>query len=452
MLIPAAPNYLQSVLTQADIPPGHRFSLFLPIWEAAWVPTTKEKGQALSRILSMKGHVAELAKSLVKRQEILATTSGNDCMIFPCISQAPFTTGLGNEHPLGNGFAFLTPYGIPYLSGSGVKGVMRRAAEHLALFPDEYHSNRPFPEFCLLDVWRLFGFEGEGCSTFPKKNATDEDRAWQKAYEDQIPEIAKRPDLKEFISSLQIERDEREACLKAPETFLRRLGEDKKFRNSIHTRGSLTFWDVIPVTPKGEMCVEVMTPHYSDYYQSGKSPHDSGSPNPIPFLAIPAETKFQFVIQARNTPFPSQIGMNDVVGKLLAFACKWLGFGAKTAIGYGALKLDIQGQANIAISIERTRKEDREKRELAALTEERKELRAFQAQFEKAQSVAGYKAGCPFDDVRLGFIKKALTWQLSQDRADAADILEKTIKWGCSDKRKKEFRDTVTALRSPCKS
>ena len=45
---------------------------------------------------------------------------------------APFTTGLGNEHPLENGFAFFNPYGLPYLAGSGVKGVLRQAARELA--------------------------------------------------------------------------------------------------------------------------------------------------------------------------------------------------------------------------------------------------------------------------------------------------------------------------------
>ena len=36
------------------------------------------------------------------------------------------------EHPLENGFAFLQPYGLPYLAGSGVKGVLRQTARLLA--------------------------------------------------------------------------------------------------------------------------------------------------------------------------------------------------------------------------------------------------------------------------------------------------------------------------------
>lgn len=35
------------------------------------------------------------------------------------------------EHLLENGFAFLNPYGLPYLPGSGVKGVLRQAAREV---------------------------------------------------------------------------------------------------------------------------------------------------------------------------------------------------------------------------------------------------------------------------------------------------------------------------------
>ena len=69
----------------------------------------------------------------VNRQEALATPhqDGGALMTFEAQAIAPFTTGLGNEHPLENGFAFLSPYGVPYLPGSGVKGVLRQAAREL---------------------------------------------------------------------------------------------------------------------------------------------------------------------------------------------------------------------------------------------------------------------------------------------------------------------------------
>lgn len=73
-----------------------------------------------------------LVEGLKERQQTLASSLPADCMLsLQAEAIAPFTTGLGNEHPLENGFAFLNPYGLPYLPGSGVKGVLRKAAQEL---------------------------------------------------------------------------------------------------------------------------------------------------------------------------------------------------------------------------------------------------------------------------------------------------------------------------------
>ncbi|HWO99019.1 MAG TPA: RAMP superfamily CRISPR-associated protein [Methylococcus sp.] len=72
-------------------------------------------------------------KALADRQTALAATVPAEALLkLEATGVAPFTTGLGNEHPLENGFAFLNPYGLPYLPGSGVKGILRQAARELA--------------------------------------------------------------------------------------------------------------------------------------------------------------------------------------------------------------------------------------------------------------------------------------------------------------------------------
>lgn len=74
-----------------------------------------------------------LMKGLLDRQTAFVVTYPDESILrLDAIAVSPFTTGLGNEHPLENGFAFLNPYGLPYLPGSGVKGVLRRAARELA--------------------------------------------------------------------------------------------------------------------------------------------------------------------------------------------------------------------------------------------------------------------------------------------------------------------------------
>ena len=88
-----------------------------------------------------------------------------------------------------------------------------------------------------------------------------------------------------------------------------------------------------------------MTPHQGHYYQKNENPHDSGSPIPISFLTIPPGSGFTFFITcntallARHAP---ALAKNESWKSLLQAACQhafeWLGFGAKTAVGYGAMR------------------------------------------------------------------------------------------------------------------
>src|SRR5690625_7299883 len=69
---------------------------------------------------------------VLKQAAINNVTRAANGLQLDAITTAPFATGLGNEHPTENGFAFLNPYGLPYLPASGVKGVLRQAARELA--------------------------------------------------------------------------------------------------------------------------------------------------------------------------------------------------------------------------------------------------------------------------------------------------------------------------------
>jgi len=213
---------------------------------------------------------------------------------------APFTTGLGNEHPLENGFSFLNPYGLPYLPGSGVKGVVREAARQLAS-----------------GEWENPG----GWHTEP-------------------------------VGEFRVREDGEEKPIKL--TALDVLfGRETLEGESDHFRGVLSFWDVIPEIPGNTLRVEVMTPHQTHYYQqktdkkSGNSttPHDSGQPNPILFLTVPPGSKFRFFVTCdlvRLKRVAPSLAQEDRWKQLLdaAFehAFDWLGFGAKTAVGYGAMR------------------------------------------------------------------------------------------------------------------
>lgn len=320
MPVAAVPNYLGSDFRTAS--PGLRFGLYLSIWTsrqdqereitkrassrsregrelqeylnhhgmdqaiAVWtgkkvnpLPKLWEKNKAGSK--EVWRSVCEISQDDILRMNSLyerhrSIVSGcvppNAIFTIDGCSIGPFSTGLGNDHPLENGFAFLTPYGLPYLPGSGVKGVLRQAAREL-----ESGNWGNSQELDKNIIEALFGIED---SNDPQQ-------------------------------------------------------------------GALRFWDVIPQIKGNRLAVEVMTAHQKHYYQEGDSPHESGQPIPINFLTIPPGTNFTFHIQCnlslleRNAP---QLAVDNQWKKLMQLvvehAFDWLGFGAKTAVGYGVMAID----------------------------------------------------------------------------------------------------------------
>ncbi len=287
MAMAALPEYLQKQdLTQAS--PGLKFGMYLSLLDPFWSWVSSNKKEALKQASKLSPHDLELLNALRRRQKDQALSLLESSHFLRCdaVSIAPFSTGLGNEHPLENGFAFLNPYGLPYLAGSGVKGVLRQAATELA--------------------------SGEWGDTF----------GWNDSSIDAL--------------------------------FGTATTEDKDHS----LRGALTFWDVFPKMNGEALVVEVMTPHQSHYHQKGMSPHDSGSPNPIYFLAVPPRSEFDFhifcdhtLLSRRNHSLAETGGWKPLIEAALKHAFEWLGFGAKTAVGYGAMAIDQKrrGQTDLAL-------------------------------------------------------------------------------------------------------
>lgn len=398
--IAGIPEYLPSNSDTAfkDAAPGHRFLLYFRNWQgnggtffepykgkvqstlkvdknaspaekqAQKAAKQREEEELKAHFDDIPGQVCKFNDSALKqlqalrrRQQVLIATYGADGFRIEAISTAPFATGLGNEHPIENGFAFLTPYGLPYLAGSGVKGVLRQAAEDLALFPEDYGiivDTAP----TLLDVWWLFGFEGAQSRNGPAAAIFDPGSAAGRVFQHCLPALAARQDLHDFIRMALADdpknrayylddRDDRRPA------FLQRLLQDDAFRQSIHTRGALDCWDVFPAPPeagphKDSLVVEIMTPHHGTYYQGpnakrevlaiypkGAPPHNAESPTPVPFLAVPAGSSFDFHITCAGGRLPNALRATwqARLERVFAHAFEWLGFGAKTAVGYGAM-------------------------------------------------------------------------------------------------------------------
>ena len=295
MPIAALPEYMGKDFSQAS--PGLRFGMYFQLWNPDF-SKPKDTKEALKNVTKLSPDDIKTAASLKERQAINfeACITSDAALRIEAVCVAPFTTGLGNEHPLENGFAFLSPYGLPYLPGSGVKGVLRRAANELASgqwddsdwstdLRHEVHNPQGKRPFDASDIDVLFGSEA-------------------------------------------------------------RDGEN-------HLRGVLSFWDVIPQIEGNSLMVDIMTPHQTHYYQpklpaaGSTTPHDSGSPIPISFLTVPPGSGFAFHVvcdSARLQHLAPDLAANGrwkvLLTEAFEHAFAWLGFGAKTAVGYGAMKED----------------------------------------------------------------------------------------------------------------
>jgi len=362
--IPPVPKYVISAAGNFDAcAPGHRFNLYFPVCDKDWTVSKQDgaKGKAIAACTGeLPREVERLLESLRARQRSLAARFEH-AFFRPAVCSAPFATGLGIEHPAENGFAFLTPYGLPYLPGSGVKGVLRRAAEELAVLGDPESGEEA--DFDLLDVWWLFGFEGaQGLldnGDLTRRIGSDISAA--------LGRVARNPTLPEFALRAGASREQSAAAANDARQFVEWLETDRSFRAALALRGALACWDVFPKPAGKRLTTEIMTPHFTGYYQGKESPHDAGQPNPIPLLALPARSSFDFhmICDAERLPAAIRERWRPIVERVLAHALDWLGFGAKTAVGYGQMGLDGKALEEHEQTTEAARRAQEEARALA---------------------------------------------------------------------------------------
>ena len=301
----ALPDYLTRNARFDDCPPGHRFGLYFDGWEADWRKPSNKTPAFKTVANALPEHSRQALRALCARQQMLAGSLGDSLLTHPARLTAPLATGLGNEHPLENGFAFLTPHGLPYLAGSGVKGVLRRAAEEL------------------------------------ESGEWDDTCGWDQTAID---------------------------LLFGP-------GEENPERDTHARRGALMFWDLFFQPPSDKaplLAVEIMTPHHSQYLQHDGSPHANEQPTPIPFLAVAAGSQCTLYVQCNPALIPAdhaelRDGWRALIEAAIDLAGEWLGFGAKTAVGYGRLEIDPKVRAQREAEREKQERERQQREAEAAL-------------------------------------------------------------------------------------
>jgi len=190
--------------------------------------------------------------------------------------------GLGASHPQETSMTLHHIYGIPYIPGSAIKGVTRH--------------------------WAVLKFAET------KSQTTNQD------FEEAIEDVSK---ALENGSDLELEL----------------TGDGLKFSDLIKIfgtqsqQGKVIFFDAYPIENL-KLKIDIMNPHYPDYYTEGKSPADWQNPIPVKFLTVDKDTRFQFYLAS------TEQHLLNKAKNLLEEALKNYGIGAKTSLGYGMFNHD----------------------------------------------------------------------------------------------------------------
>lgn len=301
-----------------------------------WGPLKDSKLYALNSVAAKSELAKAITEALQNRQALLVQKFSEKVESISLKLTAPLATGLGNPHPVENGFSFLSPYGIPYLPGSGIKGVVRRAAEELALFDENSDWTIPL-------VWLLFGFEASSAYLAPSskletiKVVKKEAEHWRRVFKEYAENQAESDEiLKYWLLAVKSSiPKELQGLIEQPSKFCQQLQSNDKLRKAISWQGFLCFWDAF--FTESPVAVDILNPHHKDYYEGKGTPNDAESPKPVFFLVVPPETEFTLYVQmvSRNVGSLPFSNWRELVREAVEYACEWMGFGAKTAVGYG---------------------------------------------------------------------------------------------------------------------
>ena len=215
-------------------------------------------------------------------------------------SNSRLRIGGGEADLFGNALTLHPVFGVPYLPGSSLKGVCRRA------YIDEYHGGLEHealgdPTFC-----DLFG-----CTGITKIEEVDAD-------------------------GNVVRKQNGDPTTDEVDSYYRRDGDlgDR--------RGALLFFDGLP-TAAPKVVVDIVNPHYKPYYEKALPPADIYNPEPANFLAVEGG-EFAVVLAldpGRGAVAPiaggEETGFERAVAAL-RLALTEDGMGGKTTVGYGRFR------------------------------------------------------------------------------------------------------------------
>ncbi|GAB6072408.1 hypothetical protein JCM14244_07850 [Venenivibrio stagnispumantis] len=254
-----------------------------------------------------EGRIKEVISKINERQENIS-----DCS-FSFKTSSRLVVGLGSGSVLEVSIKLHHVYGVPYIPSSAVKGVLRA-----------------------YKIWELANWDSYKFFVLEKLIESYKEDKFDKVKEDFLKKIKGNKFNEEFKEiKNDLSKEDLDKINNDLIEFINSIEEEKIkklvdiFGNQEY-KGKLIFLDAYPKEFKG-FDIDIMNVHFPDYYQNNEPPADWQQPNPITFLAIPEGTTFRFYF--KNTHIYGGNLKED-----LRKAFRYIGLGAKTAIGYGFLE------------------------------------------------------------------------------------------------------------------
>ena len=193
---------------------------------------------------------------------------------------SPFVTGLGSGHPTETGLILDRNSGFPYIPASSIKGVLR-----LAYALNLYNENS-----------------------------------------EEYQERDNNGEIKKGVIA---------------DNYL------KEFFGNLEQRGALIILDAFPIYLQNQPIfnIDLINPHFRSYYEgTGVSqPVETESPSPKKFLTVRQGTQFTFhyaylPVENKMLSESEKEKVKSKIDAMFKTAFETVGFGGKTAIGYGRFK------------------------------------------------------------------------------------------------------------------
>jgi CRISPR type III-B/RAMP module RAMP protein Cmr6 len=274
--------------------------------------------------------------------------------------------GFAANPALESGLHLYPLYGFPYLPGSSVRGLVHHVAEMDLIEREERSGWRDMeepPEAAALDRFLDEAAQVRALFGSLTVEPISQDR-WRQAAGDAPRRETPRSLLRRWLARAALQADDRQPQARRARALL--AGQ---------TGGLAVFYDAVPDPGTADILqVDILNPHYPDYYHGSLAPAvpPSDDQNPVPVYFLAVRPGAHFIFPFRLAPWPERptdpagdeclaalgpLTRDEAQARLESWLARGLGewgAGAKTAAGYGYFALD-GGAASSAPSAEGSR-------------------------------------------------------------------------------------------------